>query len=92
MKHIKNFKVFETNQVDGVNDYYNDPEEQFKMWSYCQRNWDQDILYRILGADADGNPVKQQGIDNMLSQVDDYGDYSREEWKLFLQTVIEEGI
>jgi hypothetical protein len=83
---IKKFKVFE------VNNYYNDPKEQHKMWSYCNRYWDQDILAQILGADADGNPVKQQGLDNMLNKVEDYGDYTREEWKLFLQTVIEEGI
>ena len=89
---IKKFKVFEATKVDGVNDYYNDPKEQFKMWNFCNRHWDQDILAQILGADADGNPVKQQGIDNMLNKVEDYGDYTREEWKLFLQTVIEEGI
>ena len=89
---IKKFKVFEATKVDGVNDYYNDPKEQFKMWNFCNKHWDQDILAQILGADADGNPVKQQGIDNMLNKVEDYGDYTREEWKLFLQTVIEEGI
>lgn len=88
---IKKFKVFEATKVDGIN-YYNDPKEQHKMWNFCNRNWDQDILAQILGADADGNPVKQQGIDNMLNKVEDYGDYTREEWKLFLQTVIEEGI
>ena len=91
MIHIKKFKMFE-NKVNGVNDYYNDPKEQSRMWNFCCRNWDKDIISQILGSDADGNPVRQQGLDNMLNKVEDYGDYTREEWKLFLQTVIEEGI
>lgn len=57
---------------------------------FVKKNWDRNLLYSILGYD-DGQPVETQDIDSILNKVN-LGNYSREEWVNFIETIRTEGL
>lgn len=73
-------------------DIYADGNLQYKAWEFCCRFWAPEIMEGLCGETVDGKSVPQQNIDSMLDQVEDLGEFTKEEWHKFFETIRVEGI
>ena len=86
------FEWIRTSLEGRIRDVYGDTELQGEAWEFSERYFPKGAFAGLIGMTEDGEEIPFQGIDNMLNMVNDLGEFTRDEWKLFFANVREYGI
>jgi len=79
-------------EIKMIRDIYTNEKLQYDAFKFAERYFSKDIFNLLCGQDENGNILLHQDIRSLLNQIEDFGEFTSEEWEMFFKNIRIHGI